>query len=302
MVTDVDHNHEVKVAVVTHNHYKGIPARPANDYAPFHKGGFISVGRPRTINIDRLKPVHKPPTTVEPEKLGRLIQHISTHILEPPKPGINFSFPGQNSPPDQWHLSERERSLVRQKGRRYKGQYRRRQRDGPRDQGKAKAQESRSADGWGVRGKDGESRKYSPDGRRSGWRDKTLERSNDGPRDKGKAKAQESKSPDRRGVRGRDGGSRNYSPDRRSGWRDKTESRGRQRDGPRDKGKAKAQESRSPDRRGVRGSRNYSPDGRSGWRDKSESRGRQRDRPRDKGKDKAQESRSPDKKRVKGRG
>ena len=80
VVSDVDANNEVKVAMVSHKLPENVPKKPANDYAAFgtERGkGFIRVGQPRTAHIDHLRPTKTPPYTVKPDKLQLLIDHIS---------------------------------------------------------------------------------------------------------------------------------------------------------------------------------------------------------------------------------
>ena len=65
--------------MVSHGHPAHLPTKPANDYADF-KGGSVRVDAPKTVHIKKLQDA-KPefgPTTVEPDKLRRLIDHIST--------------------------------------------------------------------------------------------------------------------------------------------------------------------------------------------------------------------------------
>jgi hypothetical protein len=71
--------------VVSHGHLTDVPTKPANDYGDF-KGSSIRVDPPKTVHISNLKDA-KPefgPTTVEPDKLQKLIDHISTCVLELP--------------------------------------------------------------------------------------------------------------------------------------------------------------------------------------------------------------------------
>ena len=86
VVSDVE-NDKVKVAVLTHGHLTHvIPTKPANNYGDFGGSSSIRVDPPKTIHISRLKGA-KPefgPTTVEPDKLRQLIDHISTCVLELP--------------------------------------------------------------------------------------------------------------------------------------------------------------------------------------------------------------------------
>ena len=80
VVSDVDANSQVKVAMVSHKLPENVPKKPANDYAAFatERGtGFISVGPPKKVNIDHLTPAKTPPHTVKPDKLQLLIKHIS---------------------------------------------------------------------------------------------------------------------------------------------------------------------------------------------------------------------------------
>ena len=71
--------------MLSHSHRTDIPTKPASDYGNF-KGGSIRVDPPKTVHIRNLKDA-KPesgPTTVEPDKLRQLIDHISTCVLELP--------------------------------------------------------------------------------------------------------------------------------------------------------------------------------------------------------------------------
>ena len=80
VVSDVDANNQVKVAMVSHKLPENVPKKSANDYAAFEtkRGiGFISVGQPKTVNIDHLTPAKTPPYTVKPDKLQLLTEHIS---------------------------------------------------------------------------------------------------------------------------------------------------------------------------------------------------------------------------------
>ena len=83
VVSDVDDHGEVKVAMLSHNHFQGVKTKPANDYAPFEDhpvlgGSSISVGRPRTAHVSNLKDATREPKIVEPGKLQKLIEDIST--------------------------------------------------------------------------------------------------------------------------------------------------------------------------------------------------------------------------------
>ena len=80
VVSDVDANNQVKVAMLSHKLPEHIPKKPSNDYdAAFgtKRGSFISVGPPKTVNIDHLTPTNFPPYAVKPDKLQLLIEHIS---------------------------------------------------------------------------------------------------------------------------------------------------------------------------------------------------------------------------------
>ena len=80
VVSDVDANSQVKIAMVSHKFPENVPKNPVNDYADFgtERGtGFISVGPPKTVNIDHLKPAKNVPYTVKPDKLQLLMEHIS---------------------------------------------------------------------------------------------------------------------------------------------------------------------------------------------------------------------------------
>ena len=80
VVSDVDANNQVKVAMVSHKLPEHVPQKPANDYADFGSArgtGVISVGPPKTVNSDHLTPAKTPPHTVKPDKLQLLIEHIS---------------------------------------------------------------------------------------------------------------------------------------------------------------------------------------------------------------------------------
>ena len=89
VLSDVDVHNKVKVATVSHNPPEGVPIKPADDYASFHRtdptrAGSISVGMPKTVHISKLKCSPVPPMNVEPDKLQLLISHISACILELP--------------------------------------------------------------------------------------------------------------------------------------------------------------------------------------------------------------------------
>ena len=80
VVSDVDANSQVKVAMVSHRLPENVPTKPVNDYVALGTEdgrGFISVGPPKTVNVDHLKPVKTPPHAVKPDKLQLLIEHIS---------------------------------------------------------------------------------------------------------------------------------------------------------------------------------------------------------------------------------
>jgi hypothetical protein len=83
VVSDADDHGEVKVAMISHQHFQGVKTKPANDYAPFAKNpaGSISVGPPWTVHVSKLKdPTHEP-KIVKPDKLQKLIKDISTCVI-----------------------------------------------------------------------------------------------------------------------------------------------------------------------------------------------------------------------------
>jgi hypothetical protein len=83
VVSDADDHGEVKVAMISHQHFQGVKTKPANDYAPFEKGGSsISVGPPRTVHVSNLKDATREPKIVKPDKLQKLIKDISTCVFE----------------------------------------------------------------------------------------------------------------------------------------------------------------------------------------------------------------------------
>ena len=84
VVSDVDAKNQVKVATLSHSFAENVPKKPASDYAAFGRESFIRVARPKTVNIDHLKPTKTPPYTIEPDKLQLLINHISMCSLALP--------------------------------------------------------------------------------------------------------------------------------------------------------------------------------------------------------------------------
>jgi hypothetical protein len=87
VVSDPDGHGHVKVATVSHQHFRGVKTKPANDYAPFEKnpglGGAstISVDRPRTVHVSNLKDPTREPKIVKHDKLQKLIEDISTCVF-----------------------------------------------------------------------------------------------------------------------------------------------------------------------------------------------------------------------------
>ena len=86
VVSDVDHHGEVKVAMLSHHHFQGVNTKPANDYAPFEKhpvmgGSSIDMGPPRRVHVSNLKDATLEPKIVEPDKLQKLIEDISTCVF-----------------------------------------------------------------------------------------------------------------------------------------------------------------------------------------------------------------------------
>ena len=106
VVSDADDHGEVKVAMLSHHHFQGVKTKPANDYAPFEKhpvlgGSSISVDPPRWVHVSNLKDATLEPKIVKPDKLQKLIKHISACVFNQLYVEYIIFFPDKNCSPDQ---------------------------------------------------------------------------------------------------------------------------------------------------------------------------------------------------------
>ena len=106
VVSDADDQGEVKVAVLSHNHFRGVKTKPANNYAPFEKhpvlgGSSINVDPPPRVHVSNLKDATLEPKIVKPDKLQKLIKDISTYVFNHLYVEYIFFHPDKNCSPDQ---------------------------------------------------------------------------------------------------------------------------------------------------------------------------------------------------------
>ena len=83
VLSNPDDHGEVKVAMLSHHHFRGVKTKPAADYGPFPNhpvlgGSSIDVGPPRTVHASKLKGATSEPKSVKPDKLQKLIEDIGT--------------------------------------------------------------------------------------------------------------------------------------------------------------------------------------------------------------------------------